>query len=54
VGGILKQCWVLLEWECGNKLGGGWEFIISSSLIEFFWGNGCGGMVGRERHYGDW
>jgi hypothetical protein len=26
----------------------GWEFTISSSLIEHFWENGCGDMVGRE------
>jgi hypothetical protein len=30
------------------------QFIISSSLIEHFWANGCGDMVGRERLYGDW
>jgi hypothetical protein len=28
------------------------NFIFS--LIELFWENGCGGMLGRERHYGDW
>jgi hypothetical protein len=22
VGGVLERCWVILEWECGNILGG--------------------------------
>jgi len=26
----------------------GWEFTHSSNLIALSWGNGCGGMVGRE------
>jgi hypothetical protein len=28
VGGVLKKCWVLLEWECENILGeGGISFV---------------------------
>jgi hypothetical protein len=40
----------LVNWNkiCTPCIQVGWEFTIPSNLIELFWGNGCGGMVGRD------
>jgi len=38
VGGILKRCWVLLEWVCRNILGGG--VISLATLFVLRWGMG--------------
>jgi hypothetical protein len=32
VGGVQKRCWVLLEWVCGNILGGG-EISLATLFI---------------------
>jgi hypothetical protein len=33
VGSVLKRCWVLLEWECGNILGGGGISFVTLFIL---------------------
>jgi hypothetical protein len=47
VGGVLKRCWVLLEWECGNKLGGGEISFVTLLILRLGLGHmKVSGMIG--------